>query len=333
MVGEPEIVSASDIEKYGYCPKSWLLSRSVPDEETNESLKSGNALHEALAKELDGIRHHESKARESESAILWFAVASSLIALFGLNLMVHVERSVSQILAILSLIWLLASVFFLHRAETKATAENHLTYQRIVLAFAIVAVVIALNAVSFLEINLFWSTVLEVSALLWLIGASYFLYWSLRHMEHSKSKRKEHRVVGEISYVDGEASRPGLLTSRLHGLSGRPDFIVTQGEATIPVEVKTGRVPRGPLFSHILQVATYCVILEDNLGKPVSHGILRYGAVEHEVEYTQDLKKLVLEKADEIRKAGKTGNAHRNHSRPSKCRGCSRRAACDERLE
>ncbi|MFH0816766.1 MAG: PD-(D/E)XK nuclease family protein [Methanobacteriota archaeon] len=333
MECEGELVSASDIEKFGYCPLSWWLSRNLQDDEDNEPLKSGTALHEVLAQELDGIRHHETKARQSETIIMWFAVAASLISLLGLNLILDLGKSIGEILAVLSLIWLLAAVFFLYRAETKATPENHLTYQRIVLVFAIVSVVIALNAVSVLELSVFWSQVLEISALMWLVGASYFLYWSLRHMQDSALKRDKHNVVGEIEYLDLNATKPEMLVSKAHCIRGRPDLILQQEGASIPVEIKTGRVPRGPLFSHILQVAAYCVILEDINGKPATHGLLRYGSVEHEVEYTPDLKKLVLEKAASIRAARKAGGAHRNHNRPSKCKGCSRRAACPEKLE
>jgi len=121
--------------------------------------------------------------------------------------------------------------------------------------------------------------------------------------------------------------------SKKYGISGRPDYILQQNGAEIPVEIKTGRIPRGPLFSHIIQVAAYCLILEDNRGKPITHGLLRYGSVEHEVEFTPDLKKLVIDKAEDIRKARIAGGAHRNHNRPSKCKGCSRKTVCPEKLE
>jgi CRISPR-associated exonuclease Cas4 len=333
MAGDEELVSASEIEKYGYCPLSWWLSRNIPDDEDNQALGMGTALHDALADELDSIRVFEGKARESDTIVMWFAVAASLFALLGVNFVLQMGRSLGEILAVISLIWLLASVFFLYRAETTTTAEEHLTHQRIIVVFAIVSVVIALNAVSVLEIDIILGQILELSALLWLVAASYFLYWSLKHMRDSAAKRSRHKVVGDIAYLDSTTKKPETLVSSVNKLSGRPDFILQQGDATIPVELKTGRVPRGPLFSHILQVASYCVILEDMNRKGVTHGILRYGSVEHEVEYTPDLKKLVLEKAGDIRRARLAGGAHRNHNRPSKCRGCSRRAVCPEKLE
>jgi CRISPR-associated exonuclease Cas4 len=333
MEAGSELVSASEIEKYGYCPLSWWLSRNIPDDEEDERLGMGVALHEALAEELDGIRVHDTKARESESIVLWFAIAASLFALFGINLVFDMGQSIADILAVISLIWLLAAVFFLYKAETKVTPESHLIYQRIVLGFAIVSVIIAIYAISILKPSIFWSQVLEASALLWLVGASYFLYWSLRHGLHSSEKRAKHNVVGDIAYLDSKATKPEMLVSKKHGISGRPDYILKVNGSDIPVEAKTGRVPRGPLFSHIVQVAAYCVILEDISGKAPTHGLLRYGNIEHEVEYTADLKKLVLDKAGDIRKARSAGGAHRNHNRPSKCRGCSRRAVCPEKLE
>jgi CRISPR-associated exonuclease Cas4 len=328
----PELVSASDIEKYGYCPMSWWLSRSEPDEEEEEPLREGQALHDALARELDGIRDRERLAKESETMILWFAVAASIIAVIGINLIADVDERVSEIMISLSLIWLLAAVYFLYRAETRSAPDSHLRYQRIILVFAIVAVVIALTALSQLALSVFWSRVFEASALLWLIGASYFLYWSLRHMEMSRRKREEHRVVGGVAYVDSAGKKPELLVSSKYGVSGRPDLILELNGARIPVEIKTGRVPRGPLFSHILQVAAYCLILEDLHGQPVTHGILRYGSTDHEVEFNAELRKLLLDKVGEIRKASVSGGAHRNHNRPSKCKGCSRRGVCQERL-
>jgi len=133
-------------------------------------------------------------------------------------------------------------------------------------------------------------------------------------------------------YIDSVAEKPKLFVSKKHGLSGRPDAVVMDGEHHIPVELKTGRVPRGPLFSHILQVVAYCVLLEDEYGRAPPYGIIRYGETAFEIEYNEDQKKLLLQKLAEMRLAITKGEAHRNHSRPGKCIHCSRRAGCSERL-
>ncbi|HKZ90276.1 MAG TPA: CRISPR-associated protein Cas4, partial [Thermoplasmata archaeon] len=79
-------------------------------------------------------------------------------------------------------------------------------------------------------------------------------------------------------------------------------------------------------------VAAYCLLLEETDGRAPPYGILRYDGTSHEIEYNEDLKKLLLGKVAEMRTALAKGEAHRNHNRPGKCLGCSRRSACPERL-
>jgi CRISPR-associated exonuclease Cas4 len=108
--------------------------------------------------------------------------------------------------------------------------------------------------------------------------------------------------------------------------------VLLEGDQHIPVEVKTGRTPRGPLFSHILQIAAYCLLMEEEYGKPPPHGVIRYDDASHDIEYNEDLKRLVLGKLGEMRACLVKGEAHRNHNRPGKCVHCSRRSVCPERL-
>jgi CRISPR-associated exonuclease Cas4 len=65
----------------------------------------------------------------------------------------------------------------------------------------------------------------------------------------------------------------------------------------------------------------------------VSHGILRYGDMEHEVEFDAELRSILLGKVKEMRRLRGSGDVHRNHHRPGKCHSCSRREKCPERLE
>src|SRR5437879_11927544 len=90
------------------------------------------------------------------------------------------------------------------------------------------------------------------------------------------------------------------------------------GEHHIPVELNTGRVPRGPLFSHILQVVAYCVLLEDEYRSAPPYGIIRYGETACEIEYNEEQKKRLLQRRAERRIAMPKGAAHRHHSRPGK---------------
>lgn len=327
-----DFVSAGDLEKFGYCPLSWWLSRELPSDES-PNLREGEDRHAALSEDLRGIEQHEHRAREAESGVLYFAVAATMVATIGLTFLFGGVLQVAWGLSAIALIWLLVAVFFLYRAERLATPEERLLSERILLICAMAASLVAFAAISIPGIPAVGlAPGFEALALAWLVGASLFLYRSLRAIEIANATRSKYGVTGKVSYVDLAREKPKLFVSQQHRLTGRPDLVVVEGEHHIPVEFKTGRVPRGPLFSHILQVAAYCLLLEDEYGRAPPYGILRYGEVSHEIEYNEDLKRLVLRKLGEMRAASRIGGAHRNHNRPGKCLNCSRRAGCPERL-
>jgi len=325
--------SAGALEKFCYCPLTWWLSRAGAEEE-EEALAAGERKHEVVVEELKGIESHEIKAHQHETAVLYFALAATIVAILGVTFRQRIAISLSEIFDVLALIWLLAACYFLYKAETTATKEEKLVSERVVLIFAMIATLLAVYSVSYSFIgNELLSQVAEVMALMWLIGASFFLYHSLRASAIAMSLRQKHSLVDKtLSYVDDQKRNTKLFVSEKNGLRGRPDYVVTQGDYQIPVEVKTGRTPRGPLFSHIVQLAAYCYLIEEDFGRAPPYGILRYEKMEHEIEYGADQRKLVLGKLAEMRTALAKGEAHRNHNRPGKCIGCSRRSECPEKL-
>ncbi len=283
--------------------------------------------------DLKGIEVHEARAREAETGVIYFAIAASIVAILGIRLLPASGPQIAQTLGAISLIWLLAAVYFLYRAETLATTAEKLVSERIILGFAMAAAVIATAAVSVPGIQAeALAQGFEAIALVWLVGASFFLYRSIGALEVARATREKYQVKGDLVYVDSTAEKPKLFVSKKQGLSGRPDAVVLDGDHHIPVEIKTGRVPRGPLFSHILQVVAYCFLIEEEYGKAPPYGIVRYGDTSYEIEYNEDQKMLLLQKLAEMRDAIKKGEAHRNHNRPGKCVHCSRRGVCPERL-
>ena len=329
---EPLMVfSASDVEKYGYCPLTWWLSRSGLPEE-GEELELGRQKHEAMATEVASIDRHEQSAKESETTILYFAVAATIVGVLGVSFVQGTRFEIGLILNVLALIWLLASVYFLYRAETVATPDDRLVSERVILIFAMVATVLAVLGVSLVSIDdRLLALAAVIVALVWLIGASFFLSRSLTSTGAAARVKTKYNVE-KVDYVDEASSKPKLFESKAHGLRGRPDYVVLEEDLHIPVEVKTGRTPRGPLFSHILQVAAYCLLLEEEYGVAPPHGIIRYEQASFDIEYNEDTKQLVIQKLAEMRAAIQKGEAHRNHNRPGKCRNCSRRNVCPERL-
>ena len=294
----------------------------------------GERKHSAVSEDLKGIAAHETRAREAEAAVLYFAIAATIIAVVGVTFVVDLVQQIAQLLSAVSLIWLLSSVYFLYRAEHLSSEEERFLSERIILACAMAAAVLAVAAVSVPGfVNSLLAKAFVALALAWLVGASMFLYGSMRSAEMARATRAKYEIdSAALVYVDSDRERPKLFVSARYGLSGRPDAVLLEGDVHIPVEVKTGRTPRGPLFSHILQIAAYCLLMEEEYGKAPPHGVIRYGDGSHDIEYNDDLKRLVLQKMGEMRACIAKGEAHRNHNRPGKCIHCSRRSVCPERL-
>jgi CRISPR-associated exonuclease Cas4 len=324
-----EYISAGDLEKFSYCPLSWWLSRTH-DPERRELLK-GIEEHDKLGKSLWEIDSQERKASQSETLVFWYAVTATVIAILGLELVYEDDAlPISEIAVVVALIWILAAAFFLFKATKSTIKSKVMDYEKIVLIFAIAAVIIAVNSVGILVKNDELAFALETVSLIWLIAASFFLYRSLKSADIAQLLRNEFEVKGKIEYIDVDDSK--VFKSANYGISGRPDYVIKVGDHLIPVEVKKGRTPQGPLFSHIVQVAAYCLLIEETSGLAPPYGIVKYPEQEHELEYNDDMKKVLLQKIEEVRAALAAGDAHRNHKRPGKCKSCSRRSVCPERL-
>jgi CRISPR-associated exonuclease Cas4 len=124
------------------------------------------------------------------------------------------------------------------------------------------------------------------------------------------------------------------LVSRRHGLTGRPDYLVRSEEGIVPVEVKSTRLPAGgrPYDSHVMQLAAYCLLAEDALGADVPYGVVRYSDGEVTVDYTPELREELLALLEEMREARAAADVHRSHDDWRRCKGCSVREHCEERL-
>jgi CRISPR-associated exonuclease Cas4 len=116
-------------------------------------------------------------------------------------------------------------------------------------------------------------------------------------------------------------------------LTGRPDYLIKTPGGLVPVELKSTDCPRtGPYEAHVLQLMTYCVLLEDVLGSHVPHGILQYADERRKIPYSLAEKRKVLALTDEIRASRRAADLHRNHRQAGRCRGCRYRAVCREAL-
>jgi len=279
--------------------------------------------------------------------------------------------SMTRVFVIISVIWLFLSLFFLNISfsesfrllynlkrlvkskgikpflqglSTKDEIGSQIkSHEKGVLYFALLSFFLGMN--SFLVgINprMEIAYILEIISLLWLLGASFLLYVNLSTQQgiHNLKERYKIDTNARVEYVDDirkKTGKPKLLKSRKRGISGRPDLILSENGYHIPVEIKSGRIPKGPYFSHILQLAAYGIIMEEEYGKRPPYGYIKYGPenahVQFKIELDDKLMDVVLfEKVECIKKALYTKEVHKNHNRSGKCRNCSRGEVCPEAL-
>jgi CRISPR-associated exonuclease Cas4 len=140
---------------------------------------------------------------------------------------------------------------------------------------------------------------------------------------------------GRIIYVDtDDAWRPTdkPLYSTTHNLTGKPDYLVETSAGVIPVEVKSSRAPAVPYLGHILQLAAYCLLVEETTGQTPPHGWLRYADALFEVDFTPDLRRELLDTMADMRQARQANNVQRDHEQPNKCRACGFFEVCGDAL-
>lgn len=135
-------------------------------------------------------------------------------------------------------------------------------------------------------------------------------------------------TLGQRIYSDtGPCRVEQSITSRRLRLTGKPDYIYDTQGLMVPVEVKSRPAGRdGPRQSDVMQVLTYCVLIEDVWGAPVSHGIIEYADKKYVVPYGPEERQKVLDTAAAIRLAYWTGKADRSHEEPWRCGPCGYRA-------
>jgi len=122
------------------------------------------------------------------------------------------------------------------------------------------------------------------------------------------------------------------LFSPRHLLTGRPDYLVDDGKTKIPVEVKSTSCPSGPYRSHVLQLAAYCLLVEEEYGQPPPYGIIKYRDQTYAVEYTDQLRAELLGVLHEMRRNLAATDVSPSHANPNRCRSCGYREECGERL-
>jgi CRISPR-associated exonuclease Cas4 len=166
-----------------------------------------------------------------------------------------------------------------------------------------------------------------------LILAVAFQMLSKRESSSANSMRMVYGIpAGKVIYSD--LDRPGkAIYSKKLGISGKPDYIVKgRGRSLIPVEIKSGRAQE-PYQGHVLQLAAYCYLVEENYHRSVPYGIIVYSdGKQHRINFDKALRSDLLTTIGEMKRTLGHDCPRRAHNNKQKCRHCSFNGSCKSSL-
>jgi CRISPR-associated exonuclease Cas4 len=135
--------------------------------------------------------------------------------------------------------------------------------------------------------------------------------------------------AGDLVYEDANGQGE-LLYSDAFPLVGKPDYIVKLPDGQlVPIELKLSvQNVNTPHSNHMIQVAAYCLILEDYSEVPPTHGILRYADRDFTIEYTATLRKKVIRLLSEMESCNEQQRPQLARQKVTKCRACTFQPIC-----
>src|SRR6266567_1608591 len=154
-----------------------------------------------------------------------------------------------------------------------------------------------------------------------------------RRVRRSRLIAERHRALGlpegELVYEDADGQGEPLSSSA-YPLVGKPDYIVKLPDGRpVPIELKlTVHDVTAPHTNHMIQLAAYCLILEDYFVQAPTHGILRYANCEFTIDYTPAMRKKVIRLLAEMERCNEQQPPPLANQRAAKCRVCTFQAIC-----
>ncbi len=366
--GEALHVSASDLERHTYCPLSWELARRGVSGR-GEAVSKGVEEHAQIHQQMASYEHARvSVVKELTVWGWWFGIVVALtidaVAWYLIADQMS-PRVLARYLAILAVVWvgaMMASTILPWRkwlnwptAAEAAVKKDGIGAKdiagmiqgpefiggwvaggKVEAAFGLGAILLILHAAALwtVEETTHAGFILLSAAMLWTLLASWRLQRALiagNDMEEARHQAGLDKDF-KIAYSD-DSNAADLLVDKNTGLRGRPDQIVIVDGEFIPMEQKTGRIPKHPHLSHKVQLLAYIHLVKVVTGHKPPFGVLRYGENDiHKVEWDEDHSKLLMGQLEEVQRLMVESGAKRNHEREGKCKNCSRRRACPETL-
>jgi CRISPR-associated exonuclease Cas4 len=140
--------------------------------------------------------------------------------------------------------------------------------------------------------------------------------------------KKIHSIQpGKILYSDLERPATSLF-SKKYQITGKPDYIIKDKDRFIPVELKFGRQNK-PKKNHLLQLAGYCQLIEENYGGFVPYGMIIYNNKnQYKIPFNPKIRFELESTIKEMRKMLENRRISRNHEDSNRCINCSMKEYC-----
>jgi CRISPR-associated exonuclease Cas4 len=138
------------------------------------------------------------------------------------------------------------------------------------------------------------------------------------------------RVVYTDTHTWQQPAQP--LYARRYNLVGKPDYLIKRGRQLIPVEVKPGRRSQIPYDSDQMQLAAYCLLIEETTGRRPSFGVLRYADVTFKIPFDARRRRELLSILREMQAVTPHDRVLRSHDDLARCRGCGYSDQCEQSL-
>ncbi len=162
-------------------------------------------------------------------------------------------------------------------------------------------------------------------------SAVFFLAISRKIHNGAVCKKKQFRIPkGKVTYSDLNVPAKPFFSKR-YRTTGKPDYVIIENDTYIPIELKSGS-HHMPRKNHIMQLATYCQLLEDTYGVFVPYGRLVYNDSDFKIPFDPKLRFELESTITTMRSALHQGNVELNHNDFGKCRSCSMREYCIDKL-
>ena len=136
-------------------------------------------------------------------------------------------------------------------------------------------------------------------------------------------------LSGRVVASDSVVSRPArVLRSAHHGIVGKPDYLIEEQGRIVPVELKPSRESNVPWLRDVVQLAAYCLLLEETEPRFAGYGYLRYANRTFRIDFTARVRAELLRTIANMRADLVAADVPPSHHDPRRCARCMLVRAC-----